>query len=138
MSQRIQEAQSGSARRTVASYARAEKFMLALLNGKNMGDACQEANISRRTGSRLGVSAEFKVRFKKARSEMLEQAINKLHADAGACVAVLREIALNPQSKGHDRVQASYRLLDLLLRAQETVVFEARLAVLEESVEGGK
>ena len=124
---RLEETQSHD----VARDSREDKFLLALLTGKPIAQACEAAGIGRSTGWRLRQDPEFMKRFREARSELLASTISRLHSDSLDFAASLHTIAVDGAAKGNDRVNASRAGLELLLKSIQTVDIEARLRELE-------
>ena len=124
---------------TASLRAREQALLLRLLEGQSVPAAAKSAGVSRRTGYRILAREDFQAALAAAKHEMLSAALGTLRNHASDFIATLHEIAVNPERKGSERVQAADRGLQALFKASEIYELEGRLQTLEQIVgEGDK
>jgi hypothetical protein len=114
-----------------AAGAKQDAFFVALLSGAPVGQACQQAGISRATGLRWRRAPEFQERLTGARRELLSSAVGALHSHALDFVSALHKIATDDKARGSDRVGAAREGLSALYRGVEIDDFARRLTAVE-------
>lgn len=103
--------------------------MLALLSSKTIEEATQKAGIGRTTGHNYLRSMTFRRAYRKARSEVMQQATALLQSASAEAVEVLQDIMHNQDVSPYARQQAARTILEFSYKAHEN---EHILEVIEE------
>lgn len=74
----------------------------------------------------------FQNAYRRAREEVLRQAIAQLQAACGKAVATLCEVMEDPKAQSTARVGAARAILEMAFRGSEQESIEARIAALEQ------
>lgn len=111
-----------------------EQAISALLTSSTVKEASKVCGVSESTLARWMSDVEFSAKYRKARSRMLEGAINLLRKMAKDAVETLHDVALDKNAHDSSRVAAARAILDIALRAEEIEDIEYRLTVLERGV----
>jgi len=118
--------------------AREDLVIALLLAGKSVGQISKQTLISRTTLWRLRKSSEFQARFREARQQAFEGAVNALHDSALVFVRTLREVCRDPKARDSAKATAARSGLDSLWNAAKLFDFDERLRKLEEQSSGGQ
>lgn len=114
-----------------------EKAILFLLENKTIEEIASLLKVSRKTIYRWLQSEEFKRRFKQARQEVFNEALERLKLLSRQAIETLEDIIKNG-TKEASRVTASKTVLELALKLKEVEELESRVEELERLLrEGG-
>jgi hypothetical protein len=124
---------SGELKRNTAndSHAREERLIAAMLSCRTMAQACEVAGMSLPTAWRTRQTEEFQRRFKQAKDQAFEAAVNSLHDSATVFAMTLRAVCEDPKARGNEKAQAAKVGLDTLIRSREMLDLSERIAALE-------
>ena len=111
-----------------------EKAIGALLLAPSIPDAAKSIGIHERTLWRWLKDQKFKEAFKKARREVVRQAIAHVQAGMSEAVNTLREIISDKDAPASARVTAAKAMIDMSLKAVEVEDLELRIEALEVQV----
>ena len=103
----------------------------AVLSQRTIGDAASEVGVSPKTLRRWLKLPKFKTACLRARREAFSQALARLQQSAGAAVATLLRIMVDPSAPYPCRVRAAAYVLNLGAKALELEDWEDRIAELE-------
>jgi hypothetical protein len=117
---------------------RDDALVLALAGGASAAEAAASSGYSLRTVKRRMAMPAFRARVDAGRSLLFERAAARLAGAMEAAVAVLTEVAADPDAAPTARVSAASRVLDAAMRARELVEIEQRLARLEARAAEGR
>jgi hypothetical protein len=113
-----------------------EAAIVGLLTQPTIESAAKHAGISGPTLWRWLQEPEFQAAYRQARRQALGQATAQLQQASTAAVKALRQIIENPKAPPSSRVAAAKTVLELGLKAVEVEEIEARLAAIEQAMEG--
>jgi hypothetical protein len=108
-----------------------ERILQAVLSSQTMGQAAEALDISRRNLYRMLDAPELVAALRRARGQMLEQAISKLQGEAAGAVETLGEILRDKQATAASRVRAAEKILEFALRGSEMLDVQAQLEELQ-------
>ena len=108
-----------------------DQAIAALLSERTIAAAAKKAQVSERTLYTWLDDPAFAEAYRKARREVVQQAIARLQQASGDAVNALRSIARNTKAPMSVRVSAASKILELAIKAVELEEIEARLSVLE-------
>lgn len=111
-----------------------QKALLALLTSPTREKAAATAGITSKTLRTYLADPEFQAEYRKAFSELLEDAVRQGQQSMAPALQVLREIAGNGRETGQVRVSAARSLLKYSLRLTEQLDLLQRLEELEKVV----
>jgi hypothetical protein len=105
--------------------------LLAMLSGHNTEESAKISGLSRTSAWRVRKSEAFQMRFKEARAELLNGAVNELYQNAGLFVRTLAAVCADAKARGSEKATAADRGLGNLLKAIELIDISERLLKLE-------
>lgn len=108
----------------------------AVLASSTMDKAAEALNISRRTLYRLLEQPELATALRRARGQMLEQAVSKLQEEANEAVATLGSVMRDKRASAASKVKAAETVLQYAFRGSEFIDMVARVAELERVAHG--
>ena len=111
-----------------------EEAIVALLNQRTVDEAARVVDISSRTLYRWLKQPAFAAAYREARHEVYGQSIARLQQMSPAAVSTLAKIMVDPNAPAASRVRAADCVLERAGRATEFEDYEARLAIVEQSV----
>ena len=114
-----------------------EEAIVALLHGRTIQEAALDCGLGYRTLKTWMASEWFRTAYRAAKRQLLDSTINQLRAVSGQGVAVLQEIANNPDSPATARVSAARAIVELTLKAVEIQDILERLESLEAAMMKG-
>ena len=125
-------------RRSKRLSGKQTRAIVALLTQPSMTAAAADAEISEVTLWRWqNTDPMFQRALRKARRHAVSQAIGTLQRAAGEAVAVLRQIATDPEKPPSARVTAARTILEMAMKAVELEDLELRIQVLEAAITRG-
>jgi len=111
----------------------------ALLSGKSVEEAAQQAGVSRTTLFRwLREDERFRDEYRRAGSQLMEGALRRLQQLCGEAVETLAEVMGEREATAASRVTAAKATLELTLKIEEHRSLVNRLERLEASLGKGK
>jgi hypothetical protein len=109
----------------------------ALLSARDVKSAAVEAGVSYRAlRIWLADSTAFDRAYRAARRQAVGQAIGRLQQYSAAAAGVLLQVMADARTPAAVKVQAASKVLDMTLKATELEDIAARLAALEERLNG--
>lgn len=102
-----------------------------LLTERNTKEAATKAGVSEATIHRWLSEPAFDAAFRQARSSLLERALTSLQASTQEAVETLKTIMKDQAAPTSSRVRAARSIIELALKARETLEIEDRLRALE-------
>ena len=112
------------------------RFILALLEARNVRDAAKRAGVGERTAWRYLADPGVKVERAARQDAMLHGVTAGLVADMAEARAVLLEVMRDPGASDATRTRAAGIVLDCGLRLLELLSLAERVAELERRLEG--
>jgi len=112
-----------------------QRAIEALLTEPTTRAAAVAAEVSEATIWRWLAEPEFSVAYRAARGRLLESTLTALQAASADAVVCLREILNDKTAQVSARVSAAKSVLELGLKARETLETQERLAYLEKALE---
>lgn len=103
----------------------------ALLKCPTVEEAAQVAEIPVSTLRKWRLKPAFAAQMCRAQGEILQGVVNSLRSAGLAAAETLRQIAGDTKAPPAARVRASMVIINLLLKAHQVEVIEARLTALE-------
>lgn len=116
--------------------AQHEAVLAALLAQPTIQTAAKQAKVSEATVYRCLRDDEFKTRYRKARTEIVEHAIVQLQRDAATATKTLRAVCEDKDAPASARVAAAKAILDGAVKAVELQDLTARIEALETARSG--
>ena len=113
------------------------RFIGALMSYSTVREAAESCNISARTATTWIKSREFRAAYSDSRQATMEAVTSLLRAAAPGAVERLAKLAKDDSAPATASCSAARSILDGLLRLQEAVEIESRIAELEK-LAGGK
>jgi len=108
-----------------------ERALDALLRSPSIQAAAVAAGCGTSTLRRWLGTPVFDTAYQAARARLLETTLNQLQSVGAAAIEALHEILVDKTAPPASRVAASRHVLDLMLRARETLEIENRLQEIE-------
>ncbi|MBL8189229.1 MAG: hypothetical protein JNK38_14570 [Acidobacteria bacterium] len=115
--------------------AKQQRAIEALLSEPTTRAAAAAADVSEATIWRWLAEPEFSVAYRAARGRLLESTLTALQSASADAVVCLREILNDKTAQVSARVSAAKSVLELGLKARETLETQERLAYLEKALE---
>lgn len=112
-----------------------ERVIAALLSFPSIQEAAENAGVSESTVRRWLKDDHFTAAYRKARHQVVSQAIGKLQTNISGAIDVLMDIAENEQAPASARVTAARAIIDQSLKAVEVENVEERIERLEQIIE---
>lgn len=117
---------------------RAEQAIIALLTTSTITGAAQKAGIGQNTMFRwLREDELFQAEYRKARRQVVEQALAQVQQATGKAVETLLSVMDDPLALPSSRVAAARTILETAVRAVELGDLETRIQVLEQAQKAG-
>ena len=113
-----------------------KRFIGALLTSRNVRSACSTAGISERTAYRWLADPTFRAALHEAEAQLLDGVARRLLALAEAATDHLGGVLTGPMTTDQARLRAIDLVLGHLLKLRELNTLEARIARLEEAING--
>lgn len=113
-----------------------QKALVALLTQPTKEKAAAAAGITSKTLRSYLDDPEFRAEYRKAFSELVEDATRKMQQTLDPAVAVLREVMENDGENGQVRVSAARSVLEYGLKMTEQIDILNRLQELESAIQG--
>ncbi len=113
------------------SEAKHETVIVALLTTRTVRDAAKKCALSEPTLYRLLQLPEFKVKYRAARRELVENTITQLQRDGADAALALRQIVKDKKAPASVRVAAARVILEQGIKAVELVDLSERIDRLE-------
>jgi DNA-binding MurR/RpiR family transcriptional regulator len=113
------------------SEANHEAAIAALLSTRTVRDAAKKCDLSEATLYRLLQSPDFKVKYRAARRELVEQTISQLQRDGADAATALRQIVKDKKAPASVRVSAAKVILEQGIKAVELMDVLERVERLE-------
>lgn len=114
-----------------------QKALVALLTQPTKEKAATAAGITSKTLRSYLDDPEFRAEYRKAYSELVEDATRKVQQTLDPAVAVLREVMEDGSENGQVRVSAARSVLDYGLKMTEQTDILNRLQDLEAAMQEG-
>jgi hypothetical protein len=114
--------------------ARQRRAIEALLTEPTTRAAAKAAGVGHTTIWRWLADPIFEAAYRSARDRMLESTLAMLQSASAESVTVLREVMTDKSAPPSARVASARAVLELTLRARETLEMESRLRALESAV----
>lgn len=111
--------------------ANKEKALRAVLTSSTKKQAAKVAGISEKTLHRYFQQEDFQNAYKAALTDMVNDAAQKAKTALAPALAVLGDIANNPEESANSRIAACRGLLEYGMRLIETTDILQRLEALE-------
>lgn len=111
--------------------ARADQFILALLQHATIEKAAESTGINPTTAWRWMKREDFQERFREARRKTFNQAVARLQHASAAAASTLLKVMIDANSPAYSRVRAADIVLTHAIRAMENEDIEVRVARLE-------
>lgn|SRR5262249_5968221 len=108
----------------------------ALLSEPSVKRAAARCQISERQLHRWICQVGFAARLKEARGRIIEVTLSNLQSASSKAVETLNEIMCDPDAGPTARVSAARTILEMTLRANDSLVMSERLAALEAKLGG--
>lgn len=115
-----------------------QKALVALLTQPTKEKAATAAGITSKTLRSYLDDPEFRAEYRKAFSELVEDATRKVQQTLDPAVAVLREVMENDSENGQVRVSAARSVLEYGLKMTEHTDILNRLQELEAAMQEGR
>lgn len=115
-----------------------QKALVALLTQPTKEKAATAAGITSKTLRSYLDDPEFRAEYRKAFSELVEDATRKVQQTLDPAVAVLREVMENDSENGQVRVSAARSVLEYGLKMTEQTDILNRLQELEAAMQEGR
>lgn len=115
-----------------------QKALVALLTQPTKEKAATAAGITSKTLRSYLDNPEFRAEYRKAFSELVEDAARKVQQTLDPAVAVLREVMENDSENGQVRVSAARSVLEYGLKMTEQTDILNRLQELEAAMQEGR
>lgn len=115
-----------------------QKALVALLTQPTKEKAATAAGITSKTLRSYLDNPEFRAEYRKAFSELVEDATRKVQQTLDPAVAVLREVMENDSENGQVRVSAARSVLEYGLKMTEQTDILNRLQELEAAMQEGR
>lgn len=115
-----------------------QKALVALLTQPTKEKAATAAGITSKTLRSYLDDPEFLAEYRKAFSELVEDATRKVQQTLDPAVAVLREVMENDSENGQVRVSAARSVLEYGLKMTEQTDILNRLQELEAAMQEGR
>lgn len=115
-----------------------QKALVALLTQPTKEKAATAAGITSKTLRSYLDDPEFRAEYRKAFSELVEDATRKVQKTLDPAVAVLREVMENDSENGQVRVSAARSVLEYGLKMTEQTDILNRLQELEAAMQEGR
>jgi len=115
-----------------------EEAIAALLTQRNVEDAARSAGIGTQTLLRWLKIPEFGKEYRKARGEVVQQAVARLQQATGAAGTVALKLMTDSSVPAAVRLRAAEFVFDRSIKGIELEDYEARLAELERATEANK
>ncbi len=115
--------------------AKQQRALEALLTEPTTRAAAAAAEVSEATIWRWLAEPEFSAAYRAARGRLLESTLTALQSASVDAVVCLREILNDKTAQVSARVSAAKSVLELGLKARETLETQERLAYLEKALE---
>ncbi len=113
-----------------------ERALIALLNSGSVVSAAEACKINKATLFRWLQEREFKLRYRAARSQLVETAIAQLQSHMSVAVRVLTEVAEGNETPASSRVAAARIIIEQSINAVTLVDLQERVEALERIVKG--
>jgi dsDNA-specific endonuclease/ATPase MutS2 len=108
-----------------------QQAIASLLNCPTVVEAAKAVGVAEVTIHRWLATPQFKEAFRKARAQIVDQAIIKIQQAASEAVKTLQDIATGLDRKDSARVSAAKAILDHTLRATELESLASRIDRIE-------
>lgn len=115
-----------------------QKALVALLTQPTKEKAATAAGITSKTLRSYLADPEFRAEYRKAFSELVEDATRKVQQTLDPAVAVLQEVMENDSENGQVRVSAARSVLEYGLKMTEQTDILNRLQELEAAMQEGR
>jgi len=112
-----------------------ERAIAALISHNSIPAAAKSIGIGEVTLWRWLKIEIFKAAYRKARHQVVSQAIGKLQNNFSGAIDVLKEIAVNKKAPASPRVTAARAIIDQALKTVEVENIEERIERLEQIIE---
>jgi len=112
-----------------------EKAVAALISQPTIASAAESIGIGEVTLHRWLKLDHFLTAYRKARHQVVSQAIGKLQTNLSGAIDVLMAIAENEEAPASARVTAARAIIDQSLKAVEVENIEERIERLEQIIE---
>lgn len=122
---------SGNERHQTKLTAKQLRAVHCLLTERTTKDAATKAGVSEATLHRWLNEPAFETSFRQASSSLLERALTRLQTATQEAVETLTTIMKDSSAPTSSRVRAARSIIELALKARETLEIEDRLRALE-------
>ena len=113
-----------------------EKVIEALLSEPTQRAAAAHLGVSTRSLQRWQRHSAFQQEFQRVKSTLLAQTVGKLHSDSANAAHTLAAMVSDESVSPAQRIAASGRLLELMLKAAEYSDLSRRIEILEAAMKG--
>lgn len=113
-----------------------DQAIAALIVCPSILDAARQSGVAEVTLYRWLKDAGFQAAYRDARRAVVQQALVQIQDACGEAVKTLRAIMRNSKAPASAKVSAAKAILDMAVKAVELEDLEARLAVLEDILQG--
>lgn len=111
-----------------------ERAISALLSRPSVASAAESVGIGERTLWRWLQLDDFKEAYRKARSQLVSQAIALVQSGMSSAVKTLQDIMADKDAPASARVSAAKTMLDMGLKGVEIEDLEYRISQLENNI----
>lgn len=115
-----------------------EKAIAALLSNTSIPEAAKEAGIGERTLWRWLKIESFQGAYRKARQEVVRQAVAQVQKAMSEAVDTLRGVMSNSEAPASARVSAAKVIIDMGIKAVEIEDLDARVTDIEKLIKEKK
>ena len=112
-----------------------EEAVIALLTHRTLEEAARSIGITTQTLFRWTKIPEFAAEYRAARRAAYWQSIARTQQNSGLAVSTLLRVMMEPGTPASTRVRAADSILGHAARGMEIEDIEARVALLEQSME---
>ena len=106
--------------------------LIALLEQPTIAAAAESSGISQPTLFRLLRDRTFREQYQKAKADLVDAALTKLHKAAAGAVTVLVSIMEDEKAPASVRVRAASEILSRAIDSTKIAALEARIEALED------
>ncbi len=110
----------------------------ALMSCRTLREAAETVGVGEATIFRWLQDKHFQNAYRKAKHQVVQQALSNLQQVSGQAVDALRKIMLDPKKPPSTRVTAARVILESAIKALEVDNLEARIEALEDKVNRAK
>jgi hypothetical protein len=115
-----------------------EEAIVALLSQRSIEEAARAINVGYKTLLRWLEIPEFRVAYRKARREAVQQAVARLQQATGAAGLTVLKLMTDPNVPAAVRLRAAECVFDHAIKGIELEDIEARVTELERAAETSK